>query len=199
MIKLTILAFARRTQTKLKTFGKSKFLTIGKGLHIGKGSRLWAPNKLTIADNVYIGKDVTIECNAEIGSYVLIANRVALIGRLDHDFRAIGTPVRFSPWSGDGDNSADKVVIEEDVWLGFGVTVLTGVRIGRGSIIAAGSVVTKDIPQYSIAAGVPAKVIDQRFDHETIIKHEQMIEKGEFVFSEKGSKYWVVEPGEHKE
>lgn len=194
ILKSTLLAIARRTQTKLKTIGKSKFLTVGKGFHIGKGSRLWASNKLTIADNVYIGKDVTIECNADIGSYVLIANRVALLGRLDHDFRVVGTPVRFSPWVGES-NQADKVIIEDDVWLGYGSIVLTGVRIGRGSIIAAGSVVTKDIPAYSIAAGIPAKVIDKRFDDETIIKHEQMIKNGTFVFSEKGSKYWIVKAG----
>ncbi len=191
----TFLAIARFTHTQLKLIGKSKFLSVGKGLHVGKGSRLWAPDKLSIADNVYIGKDVTIECNAEISSYVLIANRVAIIGRLDHDFRTVGIPVRFSPWVGDLNKQAEKVVIEEDVWLGYGVIVLSGVRISRGSIIAAGSVVTKDIPPYSIAVGIPAKVIDTRFDEKTISKHENIIANGEFVFSEKGSKYWVVKPG----
>lgn len=192
---LDFLALARRTQTKFKTFGKSKFLTTGKGLHIGKGTRLWSPNKLTIADNVYIGKDVTIECNAEIGSYVLMANRVALVGRLDHDFRAVGFPVRFAPWVGESDEQNDKVIIEDDVWLGYGVIVLSGVHIRRGAIIAAGSVVTKDIPAYAIAAGTPAKVIKQRFDEKTIAQHEQMIKNGTFVFSEKGAKHWVVQPG----
>ena len=192
---LFILAFARRTQTQLKILGKSRFLTTGKGLHIGKGSRLWAPKKLTIADNVYIGKDVTIECNAEIGSYVLMANRVALIGRLDHDFRAVGFPVRFAPWAGESNEQNDKVIIEDDVWLGFGVIVLSGVHIGRGAIIAAGSVVTKNIPAYAIAAGTPAKVIKQRFDEKTVIQHEQMIKNGTFIFSEKGAKHWVVQPG----
>jgi len=125
---------------------------------------------------------------------VLIANRVALLGRLEHDFRVVGTPVRFSPWVGES-NQTDKVIIEDDVWLGYGSIVLTGVRIGRGSIIAAGSVVTKNIPAYSIAAGIPAKVIDKRFDDKNIIKHEQMIKNGTFVFSEKGEKHWVVKPG----
>jgi acetyltransferase-like isoleucine patch superfamily enzyme len=57
------------------------------------------------------------------------------------------------------------IVIENDCWLGTGVKVLDGVRIGRGSIIGAGAVVTKDIPPYSIAVGVPAKVIGQRGDN----------------------------------
>ena len=56
----------------------------------------------------------------------------------------------------------DPVVIEDDVWLGLNVTVLQGVRIGKGSIIGAGAVVNKDIPPYSIAVGTPAKVIRQR-------------------------------------
>lgn len=64
------------------------------------------------------------------------------------------------------------VVIEEDVWCGANVTILKGVTIGRGSIIAAGAVVTKDIPRYSIAGGIPAKVIKQRFTQEEIIEHE---------------------------
>ena len=189
-----MLAIARRTRTKLKTIGKSSFLTVGKGCHISKGSRLWAPNKLSIADNVYIGKDVTIECDAEIFSYVLIANRVALIGRLDHDFRTVGVPVRFSSWNGSTETPTEKIIIKEDVWLGYGVIVLAGVRIVWGAIVAAGSVVTRDVPNYSIVAGTPAKVIGTRFDEETIREHEQMIENGVFRFSEKGEKYWVVEP-----
>ncbi|MCP5136685.1 MAG: acyltransferase [Gammaproteobacteria bacterium] len=56
----------------------------------------------------------------------------------------------------------DPVVIEDDVWLGLNVSVLQGVRIGKGSIIGAGAVVNKDIPPYSIAVGIPARVIRQR-------------------------------------
>lgn len=58
----------------------------------------------------------------------------------------------------------DPVVIEDDVWLGLNVSVLQGVRIGKGSIIGAGAVVTRDIPPYSIAVGIPAKVIRSRRD-----------------------------------
>ena len=64
------------------------------------------------------------------------------------------------------------VIIEEDVWCGANVTILKGVRIGRGSIIAAGSVVTRDIPPYTIAAGVPAKVIKQRMSEQEKLNHE---------------------------
>lgn len=67
------------------------------------------------------------------------------------------------------------VIIEEDVWCGANVTILKGVTIGRGSIIAAGAVVTKDIPRYSIAGGVPAKVIKKRMTDEEIAAHESKL------------------------
>ena len=59
-----------------------------------------------------------------------------------------------------------KVVIEEDVWIGSRVTILMGVTVGRGATIAAGSVVTKSFPPYSLVAGVPAKLI-KKFNHST--------------------------------
>jgi galactoside O-acetyltransferase len=58
--------------------------------------------------------------------------------------------------------TAQGIVIEDDVWLGAGVTVVDGVTIGRGSIIGAGAVVTTDIPPYSIAVGIPAKPVKDR-------------------------------------
>lgn len=56
------------------------------------------------------------------------------------------------------------IIIEDDVWLGYGVIVLSGVRIGRGAIIGAGSVVTKDVPAGAIAVGMPARVMRMRAD-----------------------------------
>lgn len=62
----------------------------------------------------------------------------------------------------------DNVEIGNDVWLGHGVLVMAGVKIGTGAVVGSGAVVTKDIPPFAIAAGVPAKIIDMRFDYETI-------------------------------
>ena len=70
---------------------------------------------------------------------------------------------------------SDLVFIESDVWAGTNVTILKGVTIGRGSIIASGAVVTKSVPPYSIVGGVPAKVLKKRFDEETIEKHEKLL------------------------
>lgn len=198
-IILFLVAVLRRVQTAVLLMNKNKFLTHEKDLHIGKGTRLWAPTAITIGKGVYIGKQVHIEANCEIGDYCLLANRVAIIGRHDHDFAAIGYPMRYAPWIGSKRLPSpyidEKVVIESDVWLGFGVIVLTGTTIGRGAVVAAGSVVTKDIAPYTIAAGVPARVIGQRFaDAATIARHEAAIKNGPFSFSERGYDHCVIEP-----
>jgi acetyltransferase-like isoleucine patch superfamily enzyme len=194
-----LLALLRRLRTRLAVIGKSRYLRHGTDLHVGKGTRLWAPNELRIGSNVYIGKDVHIEANCELGDYCLLANRVAIIGRHDHDFYAVGFPVRYAPWVRSSRHpnpgANEKVVVEMDVWLGYGAVVLTGVTIGRGSIVAAGSVVTKDIPPYSIAAGVPSRVIGHRFkDASAIAMHEEGIRNGQFRLSEMGYDHCVIEP-----
>jgi acetyltransferase-like isoleucine patch superfamily enzyme len=153
-----------------------------------------------IGNQVYVGKDVHIEANCRIGNYCLLANRVAIVGRHDHDFSAVGFPVRFSPWIGSRRFPSpyldEETVIEDDVWLGYGAIVLTGVTVGRGSVVAAGSVVTRDIPPYSIAAGVPAEIVGKRFsDQVTIERHEGAIRSGAFRFSEQGYDRSLIEPG----
>lgn len=193
-----LLALGRRLQTLLK-LAKYRKIRAGSDLHIGKGSQFWAPDGISIGRGVYIGKNVLVECNAEIGDYVLMANRVSLIGRHDHDFRAIGIPVRFAPWIGSASPPSpyrrEKVVVESDVWIGFGAIVLSGTRIGKGAVVAAGAVVSKDVPPYSIVAGNPARVVGQRFPDEIIPVHEASIKEGRFVFSERGYEHWIVQPG----
>jgi acetyltransferase-like isoleucine patch superfamily enzyme len=132
-----------------------------------------------VADNVYVGKYCTIECDGQIGCGVMLGNNVGLIGRYDHDFRCIGKQIRNSPWIGEatyrGAGLGSELVIEDDVWIGYGSIVLAGVRIGRGAIIAAGSVVTKDVEPYAICAGNPAIRKAWRFTQEQIKEHERSI------------------------
>lgn len=77
----------------------------------------------------------------------------------------------------------EDVVIEKDVWIGCNVTLLSGVHIGRGSTIAAGAVVNKDIPPYCIAGGMPAKVIKFYWTIDQILKHETRLYSEEERFS----------------
>lgn len=91
----------------------------------------------------------------EIGNDVRIAAHVRIVP-MNHIYVDPKTPIRLQKYKCLG------IKIEDDVWLGVGSTVLDGVTIGKGSVIGAGAVVTKDIPPYSIAVGVPAKVIKKR-------------------------------------
>lgn len=198
-IKSLILVAGRQLRTRIKSFMSRNILTHGEGLHLGARTRIWAPQYVAIGKQVYVGKDVNIEANCRIGDYCLIANRVAIIGRHDHDFSRVGFPMRFAPWVGSqrfpSQYAAEEAVINDDVWIGYGAVVLTGLTIGRGSVVAAGSVVTRDIPPYAIAAGIPAKVVGQRFkDQATIDLHEAGIRNGKFIFSEQGYDHFVIEP-----
>ncbi len=75
-----------------------------------------------------------------------------------------------------GDTDCDRdVVVEEDVWIGVNVTLLMGVTVGRGSIVGAGAVVTRDVPPYSIANGIPARFVKFKWTIDEIIEHERAL------------------------
>jgi chloramphenicol O-acetyltransferase type B len=140
---------------------------IGPGFHAGRGTYMWAPNRLIIGKNFYMGRYSQIECDAVIGDYVMFGNFVCLVGKYDHNYEEVGVPTRESisirspqyNWKGRGLETR----IGDDVWIGLGSIVLSGVSIGEGSVIAAGSVVTRDVEEYAIYAGNPAKKIRERF------------------------------------
>ncbi len=154
-------------------------VSVGADVHVGIGTILWAPTQLTVGNHTYIGKYCTIECDGAIGGNVLIANHVGLLGRNDHDYRCIGKAIREAPWIGETTYSGIgrdlRVVVEDDVWIGYGAVVLSGTTVSRGSIVAAGAVVTKDVPPYAIVAGNPAKQVAQRFERAEIELHESML------------------------
>jgi acetyltransferase-like isoleucine patch superfamily enzyme len=95
-----------------------------------------------------------------VGRDVLMANDVQLICG-DHTFARRDLPIRAQPTAG------QPIVIEDDVWLGASVIVLGGVTVGRGSVVGAGAVVTHSLPPYSIARGMPAKVVGVRGEEPT--------------------------------
>jgi len=122
-----------------------------------------------MSGNSYISKDfiareysfINYECHicpkVEIGAYVMFGPKVTIVGA-DHRYDIPGTPMIFS-----GRPPLKKTIIESDVWIGYGAIIMAGVTISRGSIVAAGSIVTKDIPPYEIHGGIPAKKIADRF------------------------------------
>ncbi len=140
----------------------------GKNFHAGRNVVIWAKHTMEIGDNCYIGRNSQIECNVKIGNDVLIANNVAFVGRYDHNYQEVGKSIRFASQIRNGDytwKEFDQITtVENDVWIGYGSIIVSGVQIANGSIIAAGSVVTKDTEPYCIYAGIPAKKISNRFD-----------------------------------
>ena len=163
---------------------------IGKNFHAGRGVFLWAKHSIIIGDNFYIGKYSFIECDAQIGNNVIFANHVSLIGRYDHHYQQIGTPIRLASQIRDKDYDwkglNQKIIIEDDVWIGAGAIVLSDVHIGMGSIIAAGSVVTKNVEPYSIYGGNPARKIRNRFDSEEQLENHIRLYKLNYIkYSEK--------------
>lgn len=106
----------------------------------------------------------------EIGNYCSIASNVTFLLGGEHNYKYISTYPFKKKILKDGRDSytKGKIIIEDDVWIGYGTLILSGVTIGQGSVIGAGSVVTKDIPPYSIYAG--NKIIKQRFNNAIIEK-----------------------------
>jgi chloramphenicol O-acetyltransferase type B len=149
---------------------KWRHYSFGKNPYIGRTVYMWAKHTIRVGDNFYIGKFSQIECDAIIGHNVMFANRVAIIGRYDHNYQQIGVPTRLASQIRDPDYTwkglDQAVIIEDDVWIGYGAIILGGIRIGKGSIIASGAVVTSDVEPYSIYGGVPAKKIGNRFNTE---------------------------------
>lgn len=99
--------------------------------------------------SISVGTRVVIGRNARVGNCSFLAGYPG--HPYDPDLRAAGAP--------DTDDQIGDIILEDDVWLGTGCKVLPGVRIGRGTIVGAGSVVTKDLPPMVLAAGVPCRVI----------------------------------------
>jgi acetyltransferase-like isoleucine patch superfamily enzyme len=113
-------------------------MVTGREVSFGPGCHIYEPRAgLTIGDHCMIGGG-TVICG------------------VNHGFDRTDRPMRHQP------PVLAPIILEDDVWLGMGVMILPGVRIGRGSVIGAGSVVTRDVPPYSIGAGVPFVVHRRR-------------------------------------
>lgn len=133
------------------------------------------------AENVQIGRYTYGTINAEvnpnrsekliIGDFCSIARNVWFIVSSEHPYKRFSTypfKVRLCGFYGEAESKGD-IIVKDDVWIGLGAIICSGVTIGQGAIVAAGAVVTKDVPPYAIVGGNPAKVIKYRFS-ESIIK-----------------------------
>lgn len=129
------------------------FNKCGKNVDIGR--HISFSNNIKLGNNSSIGDYAHIQGSINIGNNVMIAPHCAFIGT-EHNITKATIPMNKQ---GEYDG---LITIEDDVWIGYGVIILKGVHIGKGSVCAAGAVVTKDVPSYAIVGGVPAKVIRLR-------------------------------------
>jgi acetyltransferase-like isoleucine patch superfamily enzyme len=114
--------------------------------------------EIEIGNRVQFGKGSLIASDVKFGNNILIAANVSFVGRIDHVYSIPGITMWNAP------RGTDKMtIVEDDVWIGNNVTVIAGVSIGKGSIIAAGALVNKDVPPCEIWGGVPAKKLKDRF------------------------------------
>ena len=144
-----------------------EYIHIGHRFAAGKGLTLQAWDNyageafsphLAIGDDVVLTDYVQISCadKVEIGNRVLVGQSVYISDNShgDTDEESLKIPPIERPLVVKG-----PVIIEDDVWIGRNATILSGVHIGKGAVIAAGAVVNRDVPPYSVAAGVPARII----------------------------------------
>ncbi|MDB9521111.1 acyltransferase [Dolichospermum circinale CS-1225] len=140
---------------ELLIFAHAGQIKIGKDCYVGEGTRIWSANSITIGDRVLISHNVNIHDT----------NSHSLDTKLRHE-HFIKILSYGHPQNNDFDIYSEPLFIEDDVWIGFNSTILKGVKIGRGAIVAAGSVVTKDVPPFLVVAGNPAKIVKElNYEH----------------------------------
>lgn len=157
----------------------------------GKWRRM-NPHNLTKAKNCFNARRVTVgkgtygdldvrhfgnpQEQVRIGNYCSIGPECVFMTGGEHPYDRLSTyPFRMKLGLSDNESvTRGPIVLEDDVWLGFRSTVMSGVRIGKGAVVAAGAVVTRDVPPYAIVGGVPARVIKYRFSDQVIAQAEKV-------------------------
>ena len=141
-------------------------------------------NHIEVGDDVSIGTGalfIASESKIIIGNKVMFGPNVTIIGG-NHNTSVVG---RFMYDVHEKRPEDDQdIIFEDDVWVGSCAVILKGVKVGRGSIVAAGALVNKDVPPYTVVGGIPARIISMRFGNlETIMRHEDVLYSPEKRFS----------------
>jgi acetyltransferase-like isoleucine patch superfamily enzyme len=144
--------------------------SVHKTFYMNKGCQVYSD--LIAGPYVFIGFNCVIYPKVAIGDYTMFAPEVKIVGG-DHKYDKVGVPIIFA-----GREKQLETVIGKDVWIGTRSLIIRGVKIGDGAIIAAHSVVTKDVEPYTIVGGSPAKFIKKRFNSDGDIEvHNEMLKK----------------------
>lgn len=177
-----VFLFLKKILDRLLMFSARKlFLDCGENVAFSPLTSDFAYSAISVDDCVYVGPRANFSASngavIKIGKKVMFGSDVTIMCG-DHNTSVIGQYMYDVHEKRPEDDLS--VTICDDVWVGCNVTILKGVKIGRGAIIAAGAVVTKDVPEYSISAGVPAKVIKFRWCQDIINEHDLKLSRCEF-------------------
>jgi maltose O-acetyltransferase len=137
---------------------KRLFRYCGQRVNVERGANFYTGWEIELGDDSSLGIDCMIPYDLKVGKDVMMGPDVIIVGE-NHQFERSDIPMRLQ-----GYKKYPPVRIEDDVWIGARVLIMPGIKIGKGAIIGAGSVVTKDIPPYAICAGNPVRVIKYRGD-----------------------------------
>lgn len=157
----------------LSRFLPSKDITDKTGVFIARNSVI--PNGTIFGDGTRINGKCVIKGAGKVifGNYCAVGEELRIISS-NHDISDINLQFALQKRIGLEINPISKsVIIGHNVWIGDSVIVLPGIKVGNGAILAAGSIVTKDVPPYGVVGGCPAKVIKYRFDKEKIAEIEK--------------------------
>lgn len=158
----------------VQAYQKSKFSRIGKSVYIGKNG-IFTYQNIEIGTDVYIGANAVFQSSYGkiiIGDHVMFGPGVHIHGG-NHKIRELGCYMKDVSPKSQGDDGI--VTIEADCWIGSNAMILANVTIGRGSVIGANSVVTKDVPPYSIYTGSPRQRTKPRFSEEELAMHKELL------------------------
>ena len=131
-----------------------KLSTINRKVGFGSG------RKIVIGDNSGIGANTSIPSDTLIGNDVMISRNIFILNR-NHDFSKVDIPIKSQ-----GFKPSRQTIIEDDCWIGMNSLLTPGRHVKKGTIVAMGSVLTRDFPEYSIVGGNPAKLIRSRLSDE---------------------------------
>lgn len=149
------------THAVLDAKGRGSGIEVGDSVLVGTGTVLSCSDaKINIGSDVSIGAQCCIRAgigDVTIGDSVTIGSQSVVISG-SPDYRRLDVSMKRQIGRGEG------IIVGDDVWIGVGVRIIDGVRIGTGSVLGAGAVVIRDIPEYAIAAGVPAEIMGHRKD-----------------------------------
>ena len=148
-----------------------KFKRCGRNLWLGSKGCIARPEEVSFGDNVFINKGFHISArNLTFGNDIMIGPNL-VIECDDHVFNEVGVTM----FENRNQRKIGSVTIENDVWMGANVTVLKGVVIGEGSVVGAHSVVTKNIPPYTVCVGAPCRPVKTRFPSDRLEDHLRLV------------------------